>query len=266
MKIKTSITNITHWMINPFLKKLSVIMVLIINIPFFNNCSNKKSEPEQTISIVKNDPLTYKLPGVAKKGSISVEEALSQRRTHRNYSNRKLNAQEVSQILWASYGISQLAPDEPYIKGGYRTSPSAGAVYPLIIYLISNNLKDIEPGVYLYDPEQHTLIQKIGKDIKKELTAAALDQQMITDAPACIIISSTSEKMIERYGDTLSKKFIYMEAGHVAQNVYLQAESLRLGTCSIGAFIEKDVKAVLQLQDNEEPLYIMPIGKYYNDN
>jgi SagB-type dehydrogenase family enzyme len=239
--------------------KKNIFKVLVFLGILINNSCISKDEHEnrkKELALIGTSPLCYKLIPPHKTSSVSVEEALIKRRTHRKYVNLKIQAEDVSQLLWSAYGIT-----EP--KWGLRTTPSAGAVYPLNIYLLVNNVKDINNGVYKYNPLDSTITRIIDRDIKKELASAALNEEMISDAPACILISAVFNKMIKRYGEERSPRYIYMEAGHAAQNFYLQAEALHLGTCSIGAFNDKEVMGLFNMQGSEEPLYIMPIGKYF---
>jgi len=153
-------------------------------------------------------------------------------------------------------------PDRPSLRGGLRTTPSAGALYPLEIYVIVGNVEGLEPGVYRYISEDHTLERVIYGDIRAELTEAALRQRMVRDAPITLFYSAVFSRMTPRYGER-GILYTYIEVGHSAQNVYLQAEALGLGTVAIGAFIDEHVREILNLPEDQEPLYLMPIGYYY---
>jgi SagB-type dehydrogenase family enzyme len=228
------------------------------SIPINNSCMTK-DDPDNSkkeLELISNSPLSYKLIPPRKKSSVSIEETLNKRRSHRKYLSMKIQAEDVSQLLWSVYGITKP-------KWGLRTTPSAGAVYPLNIYLLVRKVKNIAEGVYKYNPIDSTILRLIEQDILKRVARAALNQKMISDAPACILITADIEKMIPRYGENRSLRYIYMEAGHAAQNIYLQAEALHLGTCAIGAFNDSEVKELLKMHKSEEPLYIMPIGKCY---
>lgn len=198
--------------------------------------------------------MTYILPAPKTNGNISVEKALADRRSHRNFQNKAISIDQLSQILWAAYGVTS--------PNGFRTAPSAGALYPLEIYAIVGNVEKIEPGVYKYIPEEHKIVRTIDKDIREALCEATLGQKMVREAPASIFYSAIFSKITERYGERGRERYVYMGLGHSAQNIYLQAEALQLGTCAIGAFIDSRVSQVLQLPANEEPLYLMPIGYY----
>ena len=188
------------------------------------------------------------------KGSISVEEALVSRRSRRSFNDTALSIDQLSQILWAAYGISD--------GNNLRTSPSAGALYPLEIYAVIGNITGIEPGVYKYISREHKIIRKISTDVRDELSAAALNQSMIKDAPLTVVYTAVFDSVIERYGDRGRERFVFIETGHSAQNIYLQAEALGLGTCAVGAFTDDKVSELLELPTDEIPLYIMPVGHH----
>jgi len=204
--------------------------------------------------------VTHSLPSPKTAGKVSVEEALAKRRSHRHFQNRALSAEQLSQILWAAYGITQPMPHRPSLRGGLRTTPSAGALYPLEIYAVAGNVAGVKAGVYRYLSQEHTLLLTIDKDIRKELGAAALHQAMARDAPVTVVYSAVFSRMTGRYGERGRERYVCMEIGHSAQNVHLQAEALHLGTCAIGAFEDRSVSELLQLPTEEKPLYLMPIG------
>ena len=205
---------------------------------------------------MENIQLTYILPPPEVDGSVSVEKSLVNRRSRRRFQNRAITKEQLSQILWAAYGVANTAPGYARL----RTAPSAGASYPLEIYVAAGNVNEIERGVYKYISEDHTLIRTIGADVRRELCAAALGQKMVEDAPATIIYCAVFERITGRYGRRGLERYVCMDVGHSAQNVYLQAEALLLGTCAIGAFSDDAVSQILQLPQAEEPLYLMPVG------
>ena len=208
-----------------------------------------------------SNPLIYTLPVPDFKGSRPFEEVLSQRRSRRSFSGSAVSVEEISQILWAANGLSE-APDHPQRGRELRTAPSAGATYPLEVYLLAGNITGIDPGVYRHRPSGHSLIMVNNRDIKTEMASAAFDQDMIETAPACLFFSSVYDRSTKVYGRRGSERYICMDLGHAAQNVYLQAEALHLGTCAIGAFNDHAAARLMQLADHETPLYIMPIGRY----
>jgi SagB-type dehydrogenase family enzyme len=199
------------------------------------------------------DQITIILPQPDKTSEISIEEALSKRRSIRNYKDEPLNLKEISQILWVAQGIT--APEF-----GGRTAPSAGALYPLEVYLVVKNVNEIKAGVYKYLSESHKLIKVLEGDISKQLAQAALGQMFIADAPVILVFSGVFSRTTSKYSDH-GIQYVYMEVGHAAQNVCLQVQSLGLGTVTVGAFSDKEVKRILNMLEEETPLYIMPVGK-----
>ncbi len=196
------------------------------------------------------------LPAPRFKSNTSIEEAICQRRTHRAYKKTPLTIKEISQLLFASQGITN--------KKEGRTIPSAGALYPLEVYLTVGNIKGILPGVYKYEPEAHQLIKILEGDKRKELLKATLFQFWIKEAPAVIILCGVFWRRTMKYrkrGET----FVFMEAGHSAQNISLQAVSLGMGLACVGGFDKKRVKKILNLGKNETPLYLLPIGKIFKN-
>lgn len=205
------------------------------------------------LSLVEGESKIIKLPEPRYKSNISIEEALLKRRSIRSYKDEPLSISEISQILWAAQGITDK-------RVGFRTAPSAGALYPLEIYLVVGKVKDLEPGVYKYRPENHEIILTLKGDKRNDLYISALRQEWIRNAPVVIAISAIFERTTIKYGER-GIRYVYMEAGHCSQNIYLQCVSLNLGTVTVGAFYDDNVKRVLNLQKNESPLYLMPIGR-----
>jgi SagB-type dehydrogenase family enzyme len=193
-----------------------------------------------------------KLPAPDYRGNTSVEEALSKRRSVRFYSGEDLSIEEVSQLLWAAQGIT----------GPGRTAPSAGALYPLELYLVVGDVDGLDKGVYQYRPVEHELEKAVTGDLRVELSKAAVgqNQEHVRDAAVDLVFTAVYERTTGKYGER-GIRYVHMEAGHAAQNVYLQAVSLELGTVVIGAFIDDKVKELVNAEEQEEPLYIMPVGR-----
>jgi SagB-type dehydrogenase family enzyme len=181
-----------------------------------------------------------------------VEETLARRRSIREYADAPLVAAEVGQLLWAAQGTSGAR--------GYRTAPSAGALYPLELYLVAGRVEGLEAGVYHYDPAGHALTSVTMGDRRADLAAAALGQASVRDAAVNLVFVAEFERTTQRYGER-GVRYVYMEAGHAAQNVLLQCVSLELGAVVIGAFEESTVSDLLLLSETETPLYIIPVGR-----
>ena len=236
-------------------------LVLFLAFPVWNSITSGNAANSDVLTQVEGQRLTYILPLPRTDSDISVEKALANRRSHRSFQDRALSAEQLSQILWAAYGVTLSRPGHPGLRGGLRTTPSAGATYPLEIYAIVGNVEGIEPGVYRYISGEHKIVRVVDRDVRNELSEAALGQRMVRDAPVSIFYSAVFNRTTGRYGER-GYKYVYIEVGHSAQNVYLQAEALGLGTCAIGAFTNSRVMQALRLPANEEPLYIMPIGYF----
>lgn len=191
------------------------------------------------------------LPDPRRHGPSSVEEALLHRRSVREFRDRPLPMASLSQLLWAAQGVTS--------REGFRTAPSAGALYPLEISVVVGNVTGLAAGVYRYEPRGHALRQLNTDDRRETLRQAAFDQSALTAAPMILVISAVPERTTAKYGQR-GTGYVYMEAGHTAQNVYLQAVGLGLGTVVVGAFDDGRVKKALGLPARELPLYLMPVG------
>jgi SagB-type dehydrogenase family enzyme len=192
------------------------------------------------------------LPPPTMTGTVSVEEAVKNRRSVREYATTLLELPEISQLLWAAQGLTDPA--------GLRTAPSAGALYPLEVYIACGNVTGLPAGVYHYLPESHALELVIGSDVRQDLYHSALQQPSVRDAGAVIIIAAEYNRTSQKYGER-GMRYVHMEAGHASQNIYLQAYALGIGTVAIGAFDDNGVASVLGLPRNQTPLYLMPVGK-----
>ena len=195
------------------------------------------------------------LPQPRSDSGVSVEKALLGRRSVRTFSNKPLTLGEVSQLLWAAQGITGKRGDREL-----RTAPSAGALYGLETYLAAANVTGLTQGVYHYSPQGHTLTLLMTGDKRTDLSAASLGQSCVKEGAAAIIFTAVYERITKKYVGR-GVRFAHMEAGHAAQNVYLQAEALGLGTVAVGSFTESEVKKLLSLPEGEEPIYLMPVGK-----
>lgn len=183
---------------------------------------------------------------------MSLERALDQRRSVRTYRDEPLTLKEVSQLLWAAQGVTH--------PNGYRTAPSAGALYPLDLYLTGGRVTDLSDGVYRYHPRDHVLIRTGREDRRRALAAAALQQDWVREGAVVIVIAGVYERTTGKYGDR-GVRYTHIEVGHAAQNMYLQAEALDLGTVLVGAFSDGKVREVLGLSDRERPLALLPVGR-----
>jgi SagB-type dehydrogenase family enzyme len=176
---------------------------------------------------------------------VSIEKCIENRRSVRVYKNKELSLQQISNILWVAQGITEQGNE-------LRAVPSAGATYPLELFVAKKD------GLYRYIPQSHSLKRELQKDIRREISQAALGQSFISNAGLVVVITAIFERTALRYGDR-AIRYVYMEAGHCAQNIHLEAVALGLGSVPVGAFNDGKLSEILKLKD-EEPLYIIPVG------
>lgn len=238
------------WTIFVLLLVLIGLSVLSHRLPRFQK-KNKPAMPNPQASH-KN---IINLPQPELKGKMSLEEVIFKRRSRREYTKESLTLEQVSQILWSGQGIT----DE---KTGFRSSPSAGALYPLDIYLVvgEKGVKDLEAGVYHFTSKEHKVEKLKSGDLREALMKASAGQSFIAQAPVVLVITGEYERTTVKYGER-GKQYVHQEAGHTAQNIYLQIEGLGLGTVTIGAFDEEEIIKILGLPQTYRPLYVMPVGR-----
>ncbi len=201
-----------------------------------------------------NETIVYLPLPKFKVGKLIVEEAIAFRRSIREFKDEPITLLQLSQILWAAQGITNT-------QHGFRAAPSAGATYPLEIYVVvkEGGVEGLAAGIYHYDPYTHSLRLIRKGDFSNDLFEASLEQPWVRDAAVNIVITAIYERTTGRYGER-GIRYVHIEVGHVGQNIYLEATNLGLGTVAIGAFYDDEVRKVLGVKSNEHPLYIMPIG------
>ena len=192
-----------------------------------------------------------KLPEPEVSGDTTIEESLAKRRSIRSYSNKALSIKDASQLLWAAQGVTS--------DIGFRTAPSAGALYPLEVYLVAINIDGVDAGVYRYLPENHSIVQTFEGNIGNELSIAALSQPQVRDCAANIVFAANYSRITAKYGKR-GIRYTNIEIGHAAQNVYLQGVALGIGTCAVGAFDDENVGQALRLSESEKALHILTLG------
>lgn len=181
-----------------------------------------------------------------------LKPLLARRRSRRApYTDTPLNLEDVTHLLWAAQGITSAQ--------GQRTAPSAGALYPLEVYLIAGHVLGLDQGIYHYVPAEHALTKKRAGDVRAKISAAALGQESARDAPAVIAITAVVSRTQTKYRER-AERYVDLEAGHAAQNVFLLAVERGLGAVVFGAFNDDDLAEALQLRAGERPIYLMPIG------
>jgi len=205
-----------------------------------------------------NSDVVIPLPAPTLNGALSLEEAIKGRRSERSFRPVPLEMKQLSQLLWSAQGITDLHPVPA--KRFRRAAPSAGAQYPLDVYIVAGLIEGLEAGVYHYQPREHTVRLHMTGDLRLQLAEACLRQMFIAPAPVLMVITAEYSRITDRYGER-GIRYTHMEVGHVGQNLHLQAEALGLGTVVIGAFRDDEVAEVLHLPRNHEPLYVLPIGQ-----
>ena len=189
---------------------------------------------------------TITLPKPNQDGSMSLEQAIAARQSRRNFLPQPLTLEQIGQLTWAAQGQAH---------GSGRTAPSAGATYPLELFVVTAD------GLSHYLPAEHSLETLTDKDLRAALASAAWGQEFIEAAPLTLAFAAEFSRTTNRYSQR-GIRYVYMEAGHAAQNVHLQAEALGLGSVAVGAFDDASVSKVLSLPDYLEPLYMVVVGHY----
>ena len=208
-------------------------------------------------------PPTYKsyekakritLPGPDYEG-LAVETAMQKRRSVRNYSGEPITLAQLAQLLFAAQGVTG-----SMYGTALRTAPSAGALYPFEIYVVGNNVSGLDKGVYHYAVREHALELLKAGDFRDDITEAALQQDMLGEANVSFVLAAVINRARHKYGER-GFRYIYMEAGHISQNIYLQATSLGLGSVAVGAFLDDEVSKLIGVDgEREVPIYLHAVG------
>jgi len=185
------------------------------------------------------------LPKPKQNGVKSLEQAIATRRSRRSFLPKSLTLEQIGQLVWAAQGRDA--------HSRYRTTPSAGATYPLELFVVTKD------GLFKYLSTEHALEGLIEGDIRNELASAAWGQEFIEAAPVTLIVAAEFSRTTDHYGER-GVRYVYMEAGHAAQNVHLQAEAMGLGSVAVGAFDDTSVSKVLSLPRSLEPIYMVVVG------
>jgi SagB-type dehydrogenase family enzyme len=187
----------------------------------------------------------HALPEPELTGGTPLQQVLAQRRSRREFLERLLTMEQVSQLCWSGQG--RIGDTE------FRTAPSAGGLYPTVLYVADHR------GVFEYLPEKHRLVQRLASDVRTILQRASFGQEYVGTAPLCVAIAFDPGRLSAKYGRR-SERYCWLEAGHVAQNILLQAASMNLGSVPVGAFHDGDLSAALQLPPRLRPAYLLPVG------
>lgn len=195
-----------------------------------------------------------KLPPSRTEGRISLEATIRERRTVRSFTSEPLTLEQVSQLFWAAQGITGN-------RGFKRAAPSAGALYPMDIYGVvgTGGVEGLTAGIYHYDPQDHSLSMMLEGDFKNAVAKAALSQMWVASPPLDLVITAEYNRIAVKYGSR-GVRYAMIEAGHIGQNIFLQAEALGMGAGIVGAFDDEALIRVMKIPRDHEPLLIMPVG------
>jgi SagB-type dehydrogenase family enzyme len=197
---------------------------------------------------------TMTLPPPRTQGRMSLESTIKKRRTVRSFSSAPLTLDQVSQLLWAAQGITEE-------MGFKRAAPSAGALYPMDLYAVvgTGGVEELSAGIYHYGPRDHVLSLVSEGDLRNGVAKAALSQMWIARPPLDLVITAEYARAAVKYGSR-AERYAMIEAGHIGQNIFLQAEALGLGAGIVGAFHDEDLIRVMGIPKDHAPLLIMPVG------
>jgi SagB-type dehydrogenase family enzyme len=224
------------------LRGLVLLLMLASSLVQIAGCG---TAPAATVTPYATQEGEMPLPEPSLAGDVSVEEAIAGRRSVREFTEEPLTWQEISQLLWAAQGVTD--------PRGLRAAPSAGALYPLEVYVV------LPEGVYHYLPQGHAVNAVLDGDRRGDLWEAGLRQDALRGAVAVLVIAGVYERTEGKYAER-AERYVEMEAGHAAQNLLLQAVALDLGAVPIGAFYDDQVQAALGLPADHRPLYLIPVG------
>ena len=192
------------------------------------------------------------LPQVERGTDGSFSDLMYERRSVRRYASGELDMEQISQILFAAQGVTR--------QKRFRTVPSAGALYPLEVYLVAGKVQGLGAGVYKYEPHGHELLPVSSGDKRRELAQESYNQMWIAQAQAVLVICAVYERVTGKYGSR-GERYVHIEAGCAAQNVSLAGYNLGLGSTVVGAFSDRGVQGVIGTKNKEEPLIVMPVGR-----
>lgn len=237
---------------------LTVIVVVSLSVTAFvvslkHKTPQNEAENSAIQLVLPADSIS--LPQPDYRSSNSIEAVLKSRKTRLDFTQNALSQKQISQLLWAAQGIN--------VDWGDRTAPSAKSTYPLTVFLIANNVDGLDAGEYQYIAGDRTPLHQL-KPIKKvemgEALFTLLNQSSFNKIPAILVITGNMGKMAEAYGGISHDKEVYLEAGYTAQNIALEAESLKLGTNVSTNFDELKLRELITVSSSDTIILLMPIG------
>lgn len=202
-----------------------------------------------------SDSKKVKLPSPESKDRTSLDDCLKMRKSVRSYSEESVSQEQLSYLLWAVAGVQRREREREY-----RTAPSAGALYPIETYLIVNNVEKLEKGLYHYNVRMHALEVLRLEDLAEEIASAALEQEICSDAAVVFVWTAVFNRSKRKYGQR-AFRYVYVDVGHMGQNLALAAASMRLGSCQVGAFFDDEVNGIIGVDGIEESsVYMSVVG------
>jgi len=229
--------------VNQGVQRPVVLLLAVALLLHFGGCATRPAASGYPTPVLESEEIG--LPPPRLTGEMALEQAIANRRSVREFTGEALSQSEISQLFWAAQGITD--------QRGLRAAPSAGALYPLELYVA------LPDGAYHYLPRSHAIQLVSERDLREELWEAGLKQDALRQAPAIFVIAAIYERTEAKYGDR-AQRYVQMEAGHAAQNLLLQAVVLDLGAVPIGAFYDDQVQASLGLPADHRVLYLIPAG------
>ena len=189
---------------------------------------------------------------------VGLREAIEKRRSLRRYQDAPLSLEELSYLLWLTQGVQRITGRPATL----RTVPSAGARHAFETVLLVNNVSGLEPGLYRFIATRHALMQmEAPADIREQLTHATHEQEHVRQSAVTFAWAAITERMAWRYSER-SMRYLFLDAGHVCQNLYLAAESIGCGACAVGHFLDGELNALLGLNGVDQfVLYLATVGK-----
>lgn len=246
-------------------RTFAIAIHVTLSLLLLAGCAVAQDRPEEPVQERVEDGDLIPLPAARSQGPVSVEQALVNRRSIRRYGPDALSLDDLSQVLWAAQGVTKPIPETPpgfrfEWRGGLRTAPSAGALYPLEILAVVGRAEGLEPGVYRYRPVEHSLELEAAGDARAALSAAAHGQNLLAAAPVVVAVTGVTARTAAKYGER-AEQYVLIEVGAAAENLLLQCEALGLASVFVGGFVDEEVDAVLQLPEGEKAYALLPVGR-----
>ena len=216
---------------------------------FIGGRLNWANKPE----IYKNYPSsrTIQLPSQAQETKAHFSEILHKRKSIRDFSTKILSLNDLAFLLWASTGIQRVENDYEF-----RTAPSAGALFPTETYIAVNNVEELDPGIYHYNIQNHMLEELKTGSFGEELAHAAMNQKMCSNAAVVFIWTAIFQRSKWKYSQR-AYRYVYLDTGHIAENLALAAVSVNLGSCEVGAFFDDEINSLVGVDGKEESAILL---------